>query len=258
MQCIGDGNADGETVQEKVVHALISPPYLKDISWTGKGKPKEKKVPLSKFENLVSFMKSITLKADKHYTEADFNHKMIYGILKRAPTKYGGKNDDKENVLESSALSAMASTNDIAESTLKTVSTEQSVKSSAPLAMASTNYIAESTLNTMSTEQSAPMSHHHHQNYPQPNYHPPIAQSTNIQQPHGQSTNLQPPHQHYPPQQQQHHHQNHPYHYNYSGSYGVPWYTGVTPTVEHDGLPPHDGPPLHDGPPPHDATYFQL
>lgn len=100
MQCIGaDGNAYGDLVLEKIVHSVISPPYLKDISWTGKGKQKERKIALCKFNYIIDFIKSITFKADKSFTEAKFKDKLIYGILKRAPSKYGATSkDDKENV----------------------------------------------------------------------------------------------------------------------------------------------------------------
>lgn len=88
---------------EKIVESLISTSYLPDISWTGKGKQKERKVALCRFNHLIDFVKATTFKADTHYTEAKFKDKLIYGILKRAPSKYGVGNN-KENVSDTSEI----------------------------------------------------------------------------------------------------------------------------------------------------------
>lgn len=91
------GDADGEIVLERIVHCLISPTFLPQISWTGKGKQKEKKVALCRLTHLIDLIKVTTVKSDRSFTDAQFKDKLIYGILKRAPSKYGitGKNDDK-------------------------------------------------------------------------------------------------------------------------------------------------------------------
>lgn len=128
MQCIDtDGNVDGELVLEKIVHSLINPRYLKDISYTGKGKQKERKVALCKFIYVLDFIKSITFKADRSFSQTQFNSKLIYGILKIAPSKYGtsGKSDVQENVEESSPPSIKESESDIVNSTLNIMPTLQ-------------------------------------------------------------------------------------------------------------------------------------
>lgn len=106
-----DGNAEGEIVLERIVCSLISPTFLPVISWTGKGKQKERKVALCRFTHLIDFIKVMTFKADNSFTEAQFRDKLIYGILKRAPSKYGAssKNDDNENVGDTSKPSTKVS-----------------------------------------------------------------------------------------------------------------------------------------------------
>lgn len=74
---------------ERIVHSLISPSLLPEISWTGKGKGKEKKMALCRLNCLLDFMKATAFKADNHFTDAKFKDKIVYGILKRAPSKYG-------------------------------------------------------------------------------------------------------------------------------------------------------------------------
>lgn len=93
-----NGDADGEVVLEKIVHCLISPTFLPQISWTGRGKQKEKKVAFCRLTHLIDLIKVTTMKSDGSFTDAQFKDKLIYGILKRAPSKYGitGKNDDKK------------------------------------------------------------------------------------------------------------------------------------------------------------------
>lgn len=220
MQAIGsDGNSDGDTVVEKVVHSIISPPYLKDISWTGKGKGKERKVALSRFNHVIDFIKSITLKAAKTFTEEDFKDRLIYGILKRAPAKYGSatKTDDKENVNKSSPTKSKESNNNI----------ESSTSNSTP---------------TAALQVHQP----NHQANQLPSYRTPIVEPLYQQQGF-----VQPPITHYPPPPPHpfgHSQQQQPYYNNYHQQ------TNFNRPLDNQWQPPNAGQPDHG----HSSTYFQL
>lgn len=91
-----------ENPVEKVVHHLICPEYLPSMSWTGRGKGKEKKVALSSFIHIVNFICVTVNKIDKKLTDEKVKYILKYKILKHAPTKFGRKtNDDNPSRLSS-------------------------------------------------------------------------------------------------------------------------------------------------------------
>lgn len=228
-----DGKADGEIVLEKIVHALISPPYLKEISWTGKGRQKERKVALCRLPHLIDFVKAMTVKADSNFTDTQFKDKLIYGILKRAPSKYGGKNEDKENVEERSTLSKKVTERVATKSTAISLSTSQ------PASMQQ-NQSEQQILNHHPPIGQAPID-----NYPQVSQHP-INQPPMTYHHPNLSHAPHPPYQpHSFGQYQQHPHQQQqqPYYYgqhmNYNSTNNMPLQTGAAhiATADHPTSP---------------------
>lgn len=82
------------------MQALINTSYLPEISWTGRGKKKERKVAFSRFTHLIDFIKVMTLKADNEYSDDQVDYRLTYHIFKRAPSKFGatGKKSKDRNV----------------------------------------------------------------------------------------------------------------------------------------------------------------
>lgn len=187
-----EGNANGETVLEKITCSLINPPYLAEISWTGKGKQKERKIALCRFNHLIDFIKAMTFKADKSFTEAQFKDKLIYGILKRAPSKYGASNS-KNDAKESEGEASQSSNSHVEK----------------------TAYIPTPPPQSTPTQLQQPA---HHSSTVDTNHYPP----------NSYSSNGQPPIAYYPPHQ---HHQFNPYQQQQFQYYGLSeWPTGAHPT----------------------------
>lgn len=84
-----NGSEDGCRVLEKLVHSLIDPLFLPNVSWTGRGKGKERKVSLCGYSHLINFIVVTVNKADTNFTEDKVNQKLKYTILKHAPSKFG-------------------------------------------------------------------------------------------------------------------------------------------------------------------------
>lgn len=244
LQCIGDdGNAHGELVLEKVVESVISPPFLRDISWTGKGKGKERKVSLSKFTHLIDFIKSITFKADKTFTNEQFEKKMIYGILKRAPSKYvasSSSSGHKTNVEKSSPNLTKESNGDTVKSTLQSSTTQEQQLHQQPQNHQAPTAHAFSTIHSPMVQSSMAQTAH---------TSPPMVQQTMAQAaqaplPMANAAQAPMPHQptHYPPYQ--YGHQQYPYYH---------------PQATHVGSPPlagqHSFADQSNG---HVPTYYQL
>lgn len=100
-----EGKANGEQVTEKVVHSMISSNLLVRMSWTGKGAKNETKIKFCNRINLINFIKTTVRKADRAYNDEKFEKKLIYGILKRAPSKFGNKCQTKSRSRASSTSS---------------------------------------------------------------------------------------------------------------------------------------------------------
>lgn len=87
------GGVNGETggfqVLEILMQTLISPSYLPSISWTGRGKGKERKTALNSFTQTVNIITVTVMKADSSYSSKKVQEAITYEILKRAPNKYG-------------------------------------------------------------------------------------------------------------------------------------------------------------------------
>lgn len=71
------------------METLISSSYLGSISWTGRGKGKERKASLSTFKHIMNLITVIVMKADCTYCPSQIQKSITYDILKRAPLKYG-------------------------------------------------------------------------------------------------------------------------------------------------------------------------
>lgn len=97
LKCIGGtaGKSNGAKVLEPLVHALITPTFLCSISWTGRGKGKEKKIPLNGYVNVLNLITLIMNKADKSYNQLMVEKDLKYKIIKHATTKYGDSASDQ-------------------------------------------------------------------------------------------------------------------------------------------------------------------
>lgn len=105
------GDADGAQVLEPLVHSLIAPIYLAQISWSGRaGKGKSKKVPLSKYANLLRLICEICSKADRAYNHEICINDLKYKVIKYAHSKYSSQTDENRDVLVSTSSSAHSST----------------------------------------------------------------------------------------------------------------------------------------------------
>lgn len=101
MENLDDGESSGDVLLEKLTNYLINPKLLPQISWTGRGKGKERKFALGACIQLINFLVVTVNKIDRRYNQKKVVSELIYGILKRAPTKYGSsKTSNEENVLE--------------------------------------------------------------------------------------------------------------------------------------------------------------
>lgn len=89
MGRLDDGKSSGDVVLERLTQYIISPKYLPHVSWTGRGKEKERKFALSACNQVVNFIVIIVNKADSNYNHKKVVSELIYNILKRAPSKFG-------------------------------------------------------------------------------------------------------------------------------------------------------------------------
>lgn len=105
------GTGSGSAMLEKVVHAMIAVTLLPDISWTGRGKVKDEKIPLCTFIHIVNFIKVAVRKADNSFRDEVFDRQLKYTILKRAQSKYGKIKDalNEESLLDAITSSASQS-----------------------------------------------------------------------------------------------------------------------------------------------------
>lgn len=94
LQTIGGsaGKSNGTKVLEPLVHALIAPNFLSNISWTGRGKGKEKKIALNAYVKLLNLITVTLNKADKSYNQLKTENDLKYKIIKYATAKYGDSN----------------------------------------------------------------------------------------------------------------------------------------------------------------------
>lgn len=91
MKNIGgsSGKGNGAKILQPIVHTIISPTFLCSISWTGRGKGKERKIPFSIYVNIVNMITKLVTAADKNYTQVKTIEDLKYKIIKHAPAKYG-------------------------------------------------------------------------------------------------------------------------------------------------------------------------
>lgn len=101
LQKIGgvDGKGNGVKMLEPLIHAIIEPKMLANISWTGRGKGNEKKIPMSAHVNIVRLITSLCEKADSSYLPKDCQRDIVYKILKHAVTKFGSTNHDEAMII---------------------------------------------------------------------------------------------------------------------------------------------------------------
>lgn len=82
-----NGKSDGEQVLKDVVDFIIEPKFLAGISWTGRGKKGEKKIPLRLYVHIVDLLNVVAQNADKKMTRRKVRKTLTYNVLKRAPGK---------------------------------------------------------------------------------------------------------------------------------------------------------------------------
>lgn len=99
------------------MHALIEPAFLPSISWSGRGRGKEMKIPLSKFSNTVNLIALALEKADKKFDQLETIKCLKYKVIKYAPAKYGSKetcaSKDDDNISTVSETVSSCSQNSI-------------------------------------------------------------------------------------------------------------------------------------------------
>lgn len=84
-----DGTANGTAVLEAVVYCIIYPSFMAHTSWTGRaGKGQPRKIPLSKYANVVKLISDICCKADHDYSHERCLDDFKYKIIKYAHSKY--------------------------------------------------------------------------------------------------------------------------------------------------------------------------
>lgn len=98
------GNSDGSKVIEAIVHTVIEPTFLPAISWTGRGRGKEKKISLSKYTNVTKLIAEVMNKADRSFDLSKTLSCLKYKIIKHAPTKYGSNRKDDSKVMSDQGL----------------------------------------------------------------------------------------------------------------------------------------------------------
>lgn len=74
------------------MHTIITPAFLSSISWTGRGKGKEKKIPLNGYVNILNLITLTLNKADASYNQMKTEYDLKYKIIKYASAKYGDSN----------------------------------------------------------------------------------------------------------------------------------------------------------------------
>lgn len=85
-----NGKCDGRKILEPVVYSLIAPSFMCKISWTGRaGKGEPRKIPLSKYINVVNLIAFTLNKADRRYTQLKTENKLKYTIIKNVNAKFG-------------------------------------------------------------------------------------------------------------------------------------------------------------------------
>lgn len=75
-------------ILDPLVHAVITPTFLTFISWTGRGKGKERKIPLNKYIHVVNLIALTMNKADAKYNQLKTETDLKYKIIKHAVTRY--------------------------------------------------------------------------------------------------------------------------------------------------------------------------
>lgn len=98
FNALDDGESTGDDVLERLTHFLINPSFLPSVSWTGRGKGKERKVSLSAHNQLMNFIVLTVNKIDKKYNYKKIKNEMTYSILKRAPMKFSKVNSNTQGV----------------------------------------------------------------------------------------------------------------------------------------------------------------
>ena len=89
MDNLDDGYISGDQALERLTHFLISPSFLPQISWTGRGKGKERKMSLSACDHIINYLVITVNKIDSKFNRKRIVKLLTYDILKRVPTKYG-------------------------------------------------------------------------------------------------------------------------------------------------------------------------
>lgn len=75
-----------DDVIEPVVYALVEPEFLARVSWTGRGKPNEKKIALSQYVNITNFI-TLTINKASGTTQTEIIRLLKYKVLKYAAAR---------------------------------------------------------------------------------------------------------------------------------------------------------------------------
>lgn len=136
METLDDGHVSGSQVLERLMCYLISPSYLPQVSWTGRGKGKERKFSLSACSQLINFIVIVVKNVDERFNYRKVVAELTYGLLKRALSKFGKKaSDAKKNsapIAEEHVENTVTVSNPVSESNCALITTHTSSGSDAP------------------------------------------------------------------------------------------------------------------------------
>lgn len=95
-----DGTSGGMATLKSIISYVINPRFLKNISWTGRGKGDERKIPLQRYVHTVDFITVLGVKADHTLTRRQVQKAFTYTLCKhppRSPSKKKKNPASKEN-----------------------------------------------------------------------------------------------------------------------------------------------------------------
>lgn len=152
MEKVGgtDGTSQGMSTLKAITAYLINPGFWHLISWTGRGKGNERKIPLRRYVHLVNFISVLGMKSDATLTKEAVQGAFTYTLLKHAP-----KNDD-----DASKSSDTSSATSSATSPPSSSSPSSSTSSATPITLTTTVTEPQPNENQIQTAMHQPFPQH--------------------------------------------------------------------------------------------------